>query len=282
MKPNHEGASQKRHTSHIEPTSTSPESNPPIGGAQHLASSQSCSFYAQNLENPEFASNVHTIEKIRPPTYPPGVMTSPSTTYSPQGHATAPSTDLNFQNIRGWAPIMTLCNFPYELGTMACNKQATFSMRTSDEDCPDSVHTVDRLYTAGYLHWNDSFAAESLNIFQGLNFAQGLGILRSILANAQLRDLLRKWFAPSEGPYIIGHCFYYSDDGTGRLPIFFRHNNGQRDRCVDLHLLTADISVRYFVGSHKMDWAPTKEKLVFKNSYSALDNYQSEQISNGL
>ncbi|KAI7910044.1 hypothetical protein M0657_011553 [Pyricularia oryzae] len=60
---------------------------------------------------------------------------------------------------------------------------------------------MDRLYRDGYLHWKNRFAAESLKTFQDLNnFAQGLGILGSILASAQLQEFLRMWFAPSEGP----------------------------------------------------------------------------------
>lgn len=178
---------------------------------------------------------------------------------------------------------MKIRNFPSELSTMACNKQATCNTQIRDEACSVLVDMMDRLYTDGYLHWKNRFAAESLKTFQDLNnFAQGLGILGSILASAQLQEFLRMWFAPSEGPYIIGHCFYYSDDGTGRLPIFLRHNNGQRDRCLGLHLLTANASVRYFVGSHRVDWAPRGETLLFKNDHSALKNYPSKRMSDGL
>lgn len=174
-------------------------------------------------------------------------------------------------------------NFPYELETVAGDEQAPYSMQTSDEACPGLVDAVDRLHTDGYLHWNDSFAAKALKTIQELdNFAQGLGILRSMLASTQLREFLRKWFAPSEGPYIIGHCFYYSDTGTGGLPIFLRRNIGQSDRFLGLHLLTANASVRYFVGSHGVDWAPTEETLLFKNDQSALKQYPSKRMSDGL
>uniref|UniRef100_L7IQN3 Ubiquitin-like protease family profile domain-containing protein n=1 Tax=Pyricularia oryzae (strain P131) TaxID=1143193 RepID=L7IQN3_PYRO1 len=174
-------------------------------------------------------------------------------------------------------------NFPYELETVAGDEQAPYSMQTSDEACPGLVDAVDRLHTDGYLHWNDSFAAKALKTIQELdNFAQGLGILRSMLASTQLREFLRKWFAPSEGPYIIGHCFYYSDTGTGGLPIFLRRNIGQSDRFLGLHLLTANASVRYFVGSHGVDWAPTEETLLFKNDQSALKQYPSKRMSDGF
>ncbi|KAI6480303.1 hypothetical protein MCOR11_011668, partial [Pyricularia oryzae] len=77
------------------------------------------------------------------------------------------------------------------------------------------------------------FAAESLKTFQDLNnFAQGLGILGSILASAQLQEFLR-------------------------------------------------MCVRYFVGSHRVDWAPRGETLLFKNDHSALKNYPSKRMSDG-
>ncbi|TLD03113.1 uncharacterized protein PgNI_12566 [Pyricularia grisea] len=183
----------------------------------------------------------------------------------------------------GWAPIMMFRNFPYELETVAGDEQAPYSMQTSDKAYPGLIDAVDRLHTDGYLHWNDSFAAKALKTIQKLdNFAQGLGILRSILASTQLREFLRKWFAPNERPYIIGHCFYYSDIGTGGLSIFLRRNIGQSDRFLDLHLLTANASVRYFVGSHGVDWTPTKETLLFKNNQSALKQYPNKRMSDSF
>lgn len=191
------------------------------------------------------------------------------------GHA-LPATD------RGWAPLLTFQSFPRDLMETGCNMQLPWNPQGSDEALTDLIDIDNRLHQDGFLHWNDSLAASSLKSFQDLgNFPAGLRILRFILARAQLRAFLRKWFAPNEGPYIKGHCFYYSDVGTRGLPLFLRHNPNQSDRCLGLHILTDETRLRYFAGSHVEFWAPTGLHW-FQNSQASLQNQKSELRSKGL
>lgn len=199
-----------------------------------------------------------------------------------QKHCTSHALQATGRVTSGWARLLLFHTFPRELMEMHCTKQAPWDPQGSHEACADQIHIEERLHQEGFLHWNDSFAANSLKTLQGLsNFPMGLGILRSILASAQLRDFLQKWFAPNKGPYIIGHCFHYSDVGTGGLPLFLRQKTYQNDRCLGLHILTADTTVRYFAGSHRENWAQTGLHW-FQNSLEALGNHRSEPRSNGL
>lgn len=181
----------------------------------------------------------------------------------------------------GWARLLFWQTFPRELMDMDCNMQAPCP-QGSNEACSGLTDIKQRLHQDGFLHWNDKFAASSLKVLQGLpNFAMGLTILRSILASAQLRDFLRTWFAPHEGPYIIGHCYYYTDSGTKGLPLSLRHNPRQSDRCLGLHILTADTTVRYYVKSQGENEAQAGVYW-FHSSPASLENCTNETRSNGL
>ncbi|KAL5866317.1 hypothetical protein ACKVWC_011495 [Pyricularia oryzae] len=181
--------------------------------------------------------------------------------------------DKNTPSVDGWAPVFKRHNF----------------MPVVDESChPINMEDISIIHKDGFLHWEDDYAALGAAQLEETNLwtKAGINILRAILTNRRLQNILNLWFGKN-GPHTILHCFWWSNGATEGQPIFFQQHGYQVQQYLGVHILPKTTLVEYFSGSHTKEWPVTDMLenlgLWFKNSEESLQGYStSSPVSNGL